>query len=161
MEEWKRIAESNYEVSNLGNVRNISRKNVLKPKAVKHKCGYVRYDVDLDLDGLGQKHYKVHRLVALAFIPNPENRIEIDHIDRNTANNVVSNLRWSTREEQNYNTKTRKDSKVGERNIHFRKNYPKCYIVSGKRIKKSRCFTNIPDAVAYRDACFEEFKNQV
>lgn len=49
--------------------------------------------------------YLVHRLVAETFIPNPENKPEIDHIDRNRANNKVENLRWVTRSENCLNRK--------------------------------------------------------
>jgi len=47
-----------------------------------------------------QKTIEVHRLVAEAFIPNPENKPTVDHIDRNTKNNDLSNLRWATSKEQ-------------------------------------------------------------
>lgn len=47
--------------------------------------------------------YKVHRLVAECFIPNPEGKETVDHIDHNRANNAVSNLRWATRREQALN----------------------------------------------------------
>lgn len=49
------------------------------------------------------KNYRAHRLVAEAFIPNPENKKEIDHIDRCPAHNNVENLRWVTRSENNRN----------------------------------------------------------
>ena len=50
------------------------------------------------------KRYKVHRLVAETFIPNPENKPEIDHINRNPSDNRMENLRWATRTENNRNT---------------------------------------------------------
>ena len=49
------------------------------------------------------KYYRGHRLIAQTFIPNAENKPTVDHIDRNTLNNHVSNLRWATQSEQNTN----------------------------------------------------------
>ena len=49
--------------------------------------------------GINRKQYKIHRLVATIFIPNPENKEQVNHIDGNKANNSVSNLEWSTRNE--------------------------------------------------------------
>ena len=63
----------------------------------KKGCGYLRVQVT-------GKNYHVHRLVAEAFIPNPENKPEVDHINRNPTDNRVDNLRWSTRSENQRNT---------------------------------------------------------
>ena len=65
------------------------------------KDGYER--VVLTKDGI-RKTYSVHKLVALAFIPNPENKTTINHIDGNKRNNNVSNLEWAT-EKENQNHK--------------------------------------------------------
>ena len=53
----------------------------------------------------GTKPYSVARLIGLTFIPNPDNKPEIDHIDRDRTNNNVSNLRWANDEEQSLNRK--------------------------------------------------------
>lgn len=53
--------------------------------------------------GYKGKHYRVHRLIAEAFLPNPENKPTVDHIDMNKQNNALSNLRWATMQEQNLN----------------------------------------------------------
>jgi len=52
---------------------------------------------------LGGKNHKVHRLVAIHYIPNPENKPEVDHINRNTSDNHIENLRWMTSKENNNN----------------------------------------------------------
>ena len=102
MEEWKDIQgfEGKYMVSNLGRVKSLERmkwvgKSYYKAperilKAVKAR-GYLR--VMLCKDGKG-KWYPVHRLVAIAFIPNPYNLPEVNHKDEDKKNNCVQNLEW-------------------------------------------------------------------
>lgn len=120
MEIWKDIEDfPNYQVSNLGNVKNKSRGNILKPKATDKGNGCIYYEASIThLDGK-QKHGSIHRLVAKAFIPNPENKPQVDHIDRNPANNRVDNLRWATQSENNRNTKVRNDSVSGHKGIRY------------------------------------------
>ena len=91
METWKAIkGYPNYEVSNLGNVRN-KKGNVLKPEETER--GYLR--VNLFNNGK-VKHHKIHRLVASTFIPNENNFPQINHKDENKKNNKVDNLEWCT-----------------------------------------------------------------
>lgn len=94
-EEWRDVAEYEdiYEVSSLGNVRNKKTKRVLRPAT---KGGYAL--VGLCKDGKG-KTIPVHRLVAFAFIPNPENKPFVNHIDGNKTNNSLVNLEFATVQE--------------------------------------------------------------
>jgi hypothetical protein len=120
MEEWRDVKNSpRYEVSNLGNVRHKSRKNILKPRKDEKNYGYICYEVHLADETGKQRNQKIHRLVAEAFIPNPENKPKVDHIDRNPANNRADNLRWTTSSENNINAGLRSDNTSGHRGIFF------------------------------------------
>ena len=91
---WKEINDiPNYQVSNLGNIRN---KKTLR----KLKCGLVRGYPHIDFyNSKSRKNYYVHRLVAEAFIDNPHNLPQVNHKDGNKLNNSVDNLEWCTCQE--------------------------------------------------------------
>ena len=100
MEVWKDVVgyEGLYQVSNYGNVKRIRFVNnkCSKPKELvikKHIAWNGRIQVDLSKEGK-HKRTTVHRLVANAFIPNPNNLPQINHIDGNPQNNMVENLEW-------------------------------------------------------------------
>jgi hypothetical protein len=81
---WKPVLHL-WEVNELGHVRNIKTKKLLKLRT--------RRDGYLDIK-LSYKRYLVHRLVATAFIPNPTNLPQVNHIDGNRSNTALSNLEW-------------------------------------------------------------------
>ena len=112
MEIWKEIKgyEGLYEVSSEGRVRNIIKGNYLTFKSYNdyQRVGLCRHQK--------QKWFLVHRLVAQAFIPNPDNKPEVDHINCDRRDNRIENLRWVTSKENNNNPITRKnksDCRVG------------------------------------------------
>lgn len=96
MEKWKAVEgyEGLYEISDNGNVRNVVTNKVLSQRG--NGNGYIR--IELWKDGKGCKFY-VHRLVANAFIDNPNGKPEVNHIDGNRGNNKVDNLEWVTSSE--------------------------------------------------------------
>ena len=93
---WKPISKyENYEVSNLGKVKNKNTGRILRSA---NKGGYCVVGLSLNSK---IKTCQVHRLVALAFIPNPENKAHVNHKDKNGLNNRVENLEWNTPLENN------------------------------------------------------------
>lgn len=101
-EVWKPIQgyEDRYAVSSLGRVCSFPTQRRKYAKILKNKLtkdGY--YETALVGDGCKYKYVRTHRLVASAFIPNPDDKPEVNHIDGNKLNNAVSNLEWVTSSE--------------------------------------------------------------
>lgn len=107
---WKPVDgyEGIYEVSNIGRVKSLPKTIIIKqPKAIRifqsrlfkksvNRYGYIIVSLHLNLK---IKQFKVHRLVAKAFIPNPDNKPYVNHIDGDKQNNHVTNLEWCTAQE--------------------------------------------------------------
>lgn len=111
---WKDIEgyEGLYQVSNLGNVRSLNYRglkgciHILKPQNVR---GYLV--VPLSKNNT-TRQYKIHRLVAQAFIQNLDNKPQVNHRDEDKLNNNVSNLEWNTSKENvNWGTRTERCQK--------------------------------------------------
>lgn len=96
--EFLRGYENLYKINNNGEIFSCHyQKNM---KILENDAGYLY--VDLRKDGIRIKCF-IHRLLAIQFIPNPDNKPEVDHIDRNRQNNLLSNLRWVDRVENRRN----------------------------------------------------------
>lgn len=97
MEQWKAIEGYNgkYEASTDGRIRNVDKGGYILQGA-RASVGYII--VGLYKNGRRRVHL-VHRLIAETFIPNPENKAEVNHKNKNTADNRVENLEWVTRQE--------------------------------------------------------------
>lgn len=121
--EWKPVPIPTYEyvymVSDMGDVLSLRTGQLLTPKVTK--AGYLR--VALSIEGV-VKMVAVHRLVAKAFIPNPENKPTVNHKNENKMDNRAVNLEWATNAEQNvYGTRIEravKHTDYKKRNINYK-----------------------------------------
>ncbi|MDB4302121.1 NUMOD4 domain-containing protein [bacterium] len=153
-EVWKDVEgyEGTYQVSNLGNVKSLDRNVIYKDgKTVPYK-GETKSKV-IDKYGyeyvglyLNQKHKQgmIHRLVAKAFIPNINNKPQINHIDGNKLNNKTENLEWVTnRENIDHAVKTGLLDKVTGENHYKSKLTNKDVLVIRKRVENGETYQTI------------------
>lgn len=100
MEIWKNVPDTQgkIQVSNYGRVRSFLREKeegkILKP--TPDKKGYLRLTLTICRE---KKCFKIHRLVAEQFIPNPQGKSQVNHKDGDKSNNMASNLEWATNQE--------------------------------------------------------------
>lgn len=147
MEIWKDIKgyEGLYQVSNLGRVKSLERivnfgnqQRIVKEKILSPRDNGNGYKTVC----LQSKYFYIHRLVAQTFIPNPDNKPQVDHIDTNKSNNCVDNLRWATHSENMNNPATKtKRTKSDEEKRERRKRYAQREDVKlreRERVKKDR-----------------------
>jgi len=100
-----------------------------------------------------QKTFMIHRLVAEHYIPNPENKPEVDHINRNKHDNRVENLRWVSSKEncKNRNPKrVQKNNKLGHKNISFTNNKTYKFLIQRKGVYVNKTFKTLTDALCYK-----------
>ena len=129
---------ANYVIHPCGTILRIWKNKTKEMKTRKEKNGYMR--IELSNNGKGKK-FLVHRLLALHFIPNPENKPTVDHKNRIRDDNRLENLQWATLKEQMENASRRQpaDFSYGGRITKD----PRCnswqwtYLIKGKRFRKN------------------------
>jgi len=148
-EVWTDISVApEYMISSFGKVKR--KRDGFFPKITFDK-GYYRVN-------LNRKLYYLHRLLAQAFIPNPENKPEVDHIDGNPQNNCLSNLRWCTHAENMRNRKKHRNNTSDYTGVYFDKAAGKwkAYIsIDGKKKHLGYFHTKEEAAAVYEEAARE------
>jgi hypothetical protein len=137
----------NYLIYPSGKVWSKASKRYLSPRLNKH-TGYLQ--VELYKDRISKNH-SIHRLLALHYIENPDNKRCVDHWDGNKTNNKLNNIRWASHSENSQNTVVRKNNKLGIKNICYDKSldrYKYEKIIKGE--KHQRRFKTLEEAVEYK-----------
>ena len=99
-----------------GKVFSKKRNKFLKPRINTH--GYCHVVL---FENSKQKNHSIHRLVAIHYIPNPDMKPQVDHINRDKTDNRIENLRWATRSENQQNVGIRNTNTSGVKNIYYDK----------------------------------------
>ena len=136
----------NYLIYQDGKVYSKTSKRYLKPS--DNSYGYLK--VNLCKDGK-RKIHKIHRLVAIYYIPNPDNKICVDHINRITTDNRLENLRWATHSENGQNKIQQINNKLGIKNISHDKTYHRyVYQKAIIGVKHREYFKTLEEAIEYK-----------
>lgn len=154
LETWKPINEYEdiYEISNIGRIRNVKNKKIVKSYITKH--GYKR--VQLSKNGKRKNHF-IHRLVAEVFIPKPNDKNYVNHIDFNRTNNNIKNLEWTTAKENIHHSmdnivkaalRTKKPV-TKHHNIYKNRNHFQVRVQRYGKVIIDKTFVTLKEAIGY------------
>lgn len=118
MEIWKDISgyDGKYQISNLSRIKSLISGNEKILSTYLNYSGYERCSLGW---GKNKKSHSIHRLVAIAFIPNPENKPCVNHINRNRSDNSIENLEWVTHKENAEHAISFVDTYIKSRANHY------------------------------------------
>jgi len=138
----------NYLIYRDGKVWSKKTNKYLKPqktgKFYKIGKGYLSVNID-------RLQIKVHRLVAIHYLLNPDNKPQVDHLNRDTYDNRVENLRWVSNSENQQNTTMRKDNTTGHKNISYDKTKDRyIYTKTIRSITIQKQFKTLKEALCYK-----------
>ena len=150
-EQWKIIYEfPNYSINIDGKVRN-NKSGCIRKHTMTTK-GYMV--MSFKKENNTTKQIFIHKLLATAFIPNPDNKPFVDHINRIKTDNRIENLRWVTTSENSYNINVYNRNKLHEKNIFIDKHHRGKQYCVAKKINGKNCktyFETLEEAKIYRD----------
>ena len=171
-EEWKAVeGYPGYYISNHGRFRTIDRitggkrKMIIKGKMMKLTVDSLGYCIISLYKNGKSKKVRIHQLVAMAFIENPENKPEVNHIDCNRTNNIISNLEWVTRKENLVHAANLGRSTWGDKNVHAKltnddaKRIRKLSAEGLRRQQIAQMYPQVSKYTVYRVIKRETFRN--
>jgi len=137
IEQWRLIdGYDNYEISSHGRVRNNKTSRIKKIQ--KDKAGYQFIGLSKDRK---LKFFYIHRLVSFAFLEKKDDDIEVDHIDKNRSNNMITNLRWATRSINCRNKSISSKNTSGIQGVSFDKKKNRWVASWNEEKLKCKCFS--------------------
>lgn len=144
--EWKQVLEHpNYEVNSKGEIRHKIRKHILKPRSNKGGYMYVNFKIN------GKNtNFAVHRIVANAFLPNPNGYTEVNHKDYDKTNNCIENLEWVS------SSINKKHAFLKQENRDSRAKGVNQFSKDGKFIKT---FSSVTEAAKEMNCCVSAISN--
>jgi len=153
---WRSIdGYLNYQVSNIGRVRNCDTGRILRGTIDHHGYNIVSLSKDR-----AKRKIPVHRLVAHEFIPNESDKPFVDHIDTNKLNNCVTNLRWATNRENQGNSIKQSDRSSIYKGVYYdrsRRKWMARITIHGTMVNLGRYQTEVEAARAYNAKALEVF----
>jgi hypothetical protein len=157
MEEYKTIEGfENYQISSFGNVKDISTGRIFSYDIINPYSTVFLYKENT------RYTFGVHKLVGEAFIPNPDNKLCVDHIDCNKQNNNIDNLRWATKAENNKNRQLMKNNSSGYVGVYYDKRCNKWTAKIGHegKLKNLGIFDKKEDALKVRLKAVQKYHGE-
>jgi len=140
--------EGHYSIDELGNVWSHKRQKYMTQYI--NDNGY--YAVRLNkLPDMIRKEKTIHRLLGLLYIDNPDNKPDIDHINRIRTDNRLENLRWATHQENMNNKSLYQNNRLNLQYIHQRENNTFRFKIERKGLQHSKTFDTLEETVIYRN----------
>ena len=147
----------NYIIYRDGRVQN-KKKRFLKQ--LINRYGYCKVYLCNGRDKPKQQY--IHRLVALNYIPNPENKYSVDHINRDKDDNRVENLRWASRSEQSQNRNMKSNNSSGHIGISYKPSHKKwLYAKKTKYKRMSKPFNTKTEALCFKFIYLLKIKSDI
>lgn len=163
VEIWKDVVgyEGYYQISNLGRVKTIARHNAKERiKKPQNRCGYKAVRLFKCLIENKGVYFSIHRLLAIHFIPNPENKPQVNHINGDKADYRIENLEWCTASENTIHAVKTGLRKTAVGATYKRSNLTDQNIIEIRELKGKMTHKEIADIYGIGQPCISNIINR-